>query len=114
VSTVQFSIPKNHPALPAILEAAKSLPDVVLDRPGGVAVTFKRIATTEAYARFFEALKRAVGDEPIFMALKQLQDRRQPVARMPDPLSLLASLGGAGHDMQAIMSRLAQQLGSER
>lgn len=59
----QITLDSDHPKLPALLEAAKELPNVELQSEDGVWTAHKRLVAAERIVHFFEVLESIIGPE---------------------------------------------------
>lgn len=59
--TFQITVPKTHPGLSRLLEAARKLPDVTVTSQSGVSVRRKNLLHEHAFDEFFQALEDVVG-----------------------------------------------------
>lgn len=59
----EVEVPKNHPALPRLAEAARALPALELVGKSGVSFTKKQVYTPGVYEEFFEALGDVIGQQ---------------------------------------------------
>ena len=59
--TVEFEVPKAHPGLPRLLQAASKLPNVELIGENGLSVTKKQLLTPGVFEEFFNAMEDVLG-----------------------------------------------------
>jgi hypothetical protein len=94
--TFKVEVPKNHPALPRLVAAARALPVLELTGKSGVSFTKKQLYTPGAYEEFFEALGVVVGQQNADDMLSALLPRNRLQDAPKEALMSLAANLQAG------------------
>ena len=89
-SSFQVEVPKSHPGLPRLLEAAKGLPELELVKSDGINIKKRQLFRLGAYEEFFDALGEIIGKDHADDMLAALLPRNRLQDASPEALMDLA------------------------